>query len=248
MSLPQLIVLGDSHANKLVGAAQLAGPPSLLGGNLGAASRFVEPFFEAKNGSIRLDQDRFADRRQKWASRYGIATDRILPGTPLIVRLGTASATFYGHGMWKQFAVGAQGRRHVVSRQAAVAMAARMEREVLRFLQALRATVSLRAVVEAPAPQRRHRALQWHGSENLFWLDRVFRQPVRDWCQQQRVPLIVATDTIDDEGFLRPEFYGDDWSHGNALWGASVLEHLAAVEADAAGMPQRCAIAANFSG
>lgn len=222
-----MVLLGDSHSNVIVRGARQAGQLELQGGTLFSARGFHTRFFEVRDGRLWMDADKIRDPLK--AARYVEQIGNPLPtGTRLLVRMGTASAVFYGNQMWRTYSVAATGGKQHVSAQVVDAMVQGQEAEVLRFVEAARDCGQLEAVIEAPAPQLRHQAVRWLGAEQVLWLDERYRRPMRHWCRENGVRLIVADETIGDNGFLRKAYYGDNWSHANQRWGAAVIANLLA--------------------
>ncbi|MDD2857090.1 MAG: hypothetical protein PHU75_00290 [Candidatus Nanopelagicales bacterium] len=200
----------------------------MTGGFLSSAGAFCEPFFIADGTSVALDPAVFGERLGQWRELAGAPStfDRSTP--KLIVSLGTASPLLYGNPMWKSYSTTDSSKAFVTS-GVLDRIVEGLQAQVLAFFRQVQHHGVLAAAVAAPAPQARHRAVDWLGTEGVLDLDQSFRDPVRALLEDLGVPLLgVGVGTAPD-GFLQESFWGPNWSHANASWGSAVLDEIAAL-------------------
>lgn len=157
--------------------------------------------------------------------RYPRAFDVILPEQPDLPLDANAELLTYGY-------VAEAMRRHVL-----------MQR-YLAILKRMRDSVNAPLYhIESPPPKRDDRFIRDHldpllqravdngqeppdiVSQHLrFKLWRIHSRLVQEECQKLNVGyLLTPPEVMDDMGFLRPEGYASDATHGNAWYGAQIL-------------------------
>jgi hypothetical protein len=172
------------------------------------------PFFSIEDGDLRPFLERARQNYEKW--KAATQSNGIFDWqNRLVVSLGLAGAPFYGNKTWRRF------RNRPISRSLFETIVDDMQAPALEFYRMCIDRGLLLAAIEAPPPQRGHRAVEALGAERVFQLSEAFTRPVRQFLGEHGVP-VLSVPAADDEGFLRGPLVGDNDSHANAEWGASM--------------------------
>lgn len=224
-----LLLIGDSHCSPIKKALKSRYPSAepVLGGGIGAATVFFDPFYDMRGDRVHWLHPRLVENFEHWSQATGV-TDLLREKRRLVVSLGLAGAPFYGNRMWSQFTPDGRTRHHISS-GVTEAMVAAMQEHVLCFYSDLAAKDLIRAAVAGPAPQRRHRAVDRLGQERVVELDLAFRAPVEKHLRHLGVHVVDVPASRDEQGMLKAEFWGDDPAHGSAEFGQCIVDELLAL-------------------
>jgi hypothetical protein len=220
-------IMGDSHCTAVKRAAQLEeGCHSIDGGMIEGAWAFYRPFFNASNAGFSFI---YEDMSLALARHMDRATDPTLHGRT-VVSLGLSSEAMLGVLAKENFDFQpgyAGSDRHFLSHQAVDRLIEVSQANILEFYRCLHSLGYLKAAIAGPAIQRRHRIFQYYGDRAILLRAR-FERPVRTFLAEIGCPIIEPPETIDGDGFLIGEYWGDDWSHANAAFGRLVIQRLEA--------------------
>jgi len=194
---------------------------------LAAANIFFQEFFSVNEGAFAFS-GRAADNFMLYAYKTGIRDLREHAGA-VVVSLGFASAPFYATREWSDhysIAPETRPRRMIVSDAVLRQMAEDAQRYVVAFYRYLHSQGLLCAALCGPRPQLRHGMMEKLGPEKILRLVEVFEQPVRDALAELGCPLLELPETIDAQGLLREEYWGNDPAHANVAYGKLMLDRL----------------------
>jgi hypothetical protein len=227
--MTSLAMVGDSHSAIYMKALRrLKDGPAIVGGPLGAARTYFRPFFDFDGDFAFRDpgiQENYAVWKQVTKSN-GLLDFK----GSLICSIGLSGASFWSNKFWGEAsALPVRGRRFISS-GAVDFFVASLQENALKFYQVLIGQGLLLAAVAGPAPQRRSRGARQHSPEELLRLDRLFQKPVRDLLAAANIP-VIELDMADKDGFLKPEFEGEDPHHCGMACGpllAAAIDRLVA--------------------
>lgn len=205
--------------------------PRLLGGMIAGAWAFYRPFFEPTgDGGFRLLHKDMQEGLKRRLDSAGGARFQDFRGA-VVVSLGLASEPLLGTLSRERFDFGtgfSDTERHFLSSDAVDRLIDISQTSILEFYRWLHCEGYLVAALAGPAIQKRHRAYAFYG-DRIKPMRARFEAPVRSYLDMIGCPIVEPLDAFDDDGFLLERYYGDDWSHGNAEFGALMLRHLDAV-------------------
>jgi hypothetical protein len=232
----KIAVIGDSHTGLVTAGARRIGAP-IVGGPLVSAIEMHRRFFAAHGTDLVPISERVREAYEKWKTTTQSAGIFDWPNG-LVVSMGLAAAPFYGNKTWLRF------RKRPISKNLMQTIIDDMQAPAIEFYEVCISRGLLLAAIDAPPPQRNHRAVEALGAERVFELAEIFTKPVRDLLNKHQVP-ILSVQAADEEGFLIDAFIGDNESHGNAEWGASVARLImqCAATSDRSSGLERTAIA-----
>lgn len=202
--------------------------PALLGGTLSGAWSFYTRFFEPlADGDFRFID---ATLQAAFAVRLGKAGDARLQDFPsaVVVSLGLSSEPMLGSLAQERSDFGPEcndRNRHFLSDALVERLVAVAQSHIIDFYKWLHTNGYLLAAIAGPALQERHRAYAFYGQRAIAMRAR-FEAPVRSYLATISCPIIEPPESIDANGLLRPEYYGDDWAHANAAFGTLVARQL----------------------
>jgi hypothetical protein len=222
-----LYFFGDSHCWVYRKAAHEAGRTDFDGGQFLGARTLWREFFSADADGVRF-LGQAAENFKVYSERTGIEDLRACRQS-LVVSMGLAAAAFYGSRTWlRLYSIAPDDRqkRMIVSEAVLAQMVLDVQRHVLAFYEWLHEHGLIFAVVAAPRPQRRHPVIELLGADKVLRLVEAFERPVREKLAELGHPIVDLPQTVDDDGFLKEEFWGEDPSHGNTAYGLLLIEQL----------------------
>ena len=222
-----VILVGDSHTAVYRMAASQLGRADIRGGMLVSAGSLFGQFFSIEDGKLRF-LGKTAENFMLYAYKSGVKNLQDHPRS-LVVSMGFASAPFYGSSDWANtysIAPESRERRLIVSDAVLRQMVEDAQRYVLAFYDYAHAQDLLFASLCGPRPQLRHGVVTRLGPQKVLRLVEAFERPVREKLAELGCPLLELPETVDAQGLLREEYWGDNASHANTAYGKLMLEKL----------------------
>lgn len=227
-----LLLMGDSHSVALADAARERGFP-LLGGMIAAAPGLKHGDYDVlaaalAGGGKPASRERRPPRLMvRYAQVTGLTSLAGFEGR-CVVSLGQAAPHIFNSQDWRKWDFGhpADPQRHYLSRAALTAIAESLVAPSLEFVSRLVADGMLLAAIDGPPPTPDHRASRALGATKIHALAEIYKAPMRALLARHGIPLIAATDIADADGYLLPEYSRGDHIHGNAAYGALLLDRI----------------------
>ena len=219
----KLAVIGDSHTGVVMAGARRIRAP-IVGGPIGSAITFQSRFLAVEGTELCPLSEKVHGNFEKWKTATR-STGLFDWPNRLVVSMGLAPAPFYGNRSWVKF------RKRPISMNLLQTIIDDLQAPAIEFYRMCINRGLLLAAIEAPPPQRHHRAVEALGAERVFELADAYTRPVRIFLEEHHVP-ILSGEWADADGFLLDAFVGDNETHGNAEWGASVARLIMQCAAD----------------
>ena len=227
-----LLLLGDSHCRAIVAAAQEARFP-LVGGMIGIAKLFTHGLFDRfepvlRDGGLNPEAAAALPRLMRtFAERMG-PTDLDAFRGRCVISIGMGSVHLVNSQDWRRYDFGeaANPRKHFISRAVLEIIASELNGPSVEFVDRMASRGLLLAAAAGPPPMASQRAVRHIGLAKVNQLADLYEAPTRAILAKHGVPLIAAEGVTDPQGLLLPEFSAGDNVHGNAAYGARLLQRI----------------------
>jgi hypothetical protein len=213
----RILIFGESHTAALfVGHKQLrkgrATLPDIAIRSMGGGHAFQQQFFADRGDHVAIT-----------APELSRQIDRLpLPGLEAVYGFCAPLCPYrlYNKPAWQM----------PISKPFLRPMVIEDQKQALAFIDALKQAGIRLFVIEAPRPFRHHHALKKTHSAVISYVDRMYRDIIRDELAKRDVPVVsVPVHLFDAEGFMLEEYAcPDDPYHGNARFGRVMIEEIAA--------------------
>lgn len=224
----QYLVLGDSHSGHITRILREQGAGRrLFGGMLGGAWGFHKEFFEKRlTGLFSLLDETHRRILQSYLDDAAAQNLEAFSGN-IIVELGLSSPIIGSLAKANfDFDPGYDGpsRRHI-SEAVVDLLVQSTQSFALEFYKHLHSTGQLYCAIAGPAMQARHPAYSFYGDRSHTIRAR-FEAPVRSYLASINCPIIEPSDAIQDDGCLKKDYWGPDWSHANEDFAHLILRDI----------------------
>lgn len=234
----KLRVIGDSHVEALSMGLRLRQQRGLPAPNtldisfcyLGNGFHLAEPFWERRDGSLRMLREDYAASLAQATGAGGMTAER---GVMYGMCMGLHTARVFRDPMWKRFVpwtVAPSGGEAPVSSGTMDRIVDDDAKYIAGFLEAMKALAIPFFVVSAPPPYRGHACMTREGlrPEVVIAVDRAYRARMLARLDAMGVPCVVPPeDARDAAGFMHPKYrigvVEHDPHHGNAEYGLRMM-------------------------